>query len=49
VGYNLAPSVKEVTVIEMFGNRALKSMFGDKRDDVTGGWRKLFDEGLHNF
>jgi hypothetical protein len=23
-------------------------MFGPKRDEVTGGWRKLYDEELHD-
>jgi hypothetical protein len=27
----------------------LKRIFGPKRDDVTGGWRKLHNEELHNF
>jgi hypothetical protein len=26
----------------------LKRIFGPKRDEVTGGWRKLHDEELHN-
>jgi hypothetical protein len=26
----------------------LRRIFGLKRDDVTGGWRKLRNEGLHN-
>jgi hypothetical protein len=28
-------------------NRVLRRIFGPKRD-VTGGWRKLHDEELHN-
>jgi hypothetical protein len=32
----------------MFENRALRRMFGPKRDEVTGGWRKLHNEELHN-
>jgi hypothetical protein len=28
-------------------NRVLRRIFGPKRDDVTGGWRKLHNE-LHN-
>jgi hypothetical protein len=27
----------------------LRRIFGPKRDEVTGGWRKLHNEGLHNF
>jgi hypothetical protein len=26
----------------------LRRIFGSEMDDVTGGWRKLLDEGLHN-
>jgi hypothetical protein len=27
----------------------LKRIFGPKRDEVTGDWRKLHNEELHNF
>jgi hypothetical protein len=29
-------------------NRVLWRIFGRKRDEVTGSWRKLHNEGLHN-
>jgi hypothetical protein len=29
-------------------NRVLRRIFGPKRDKVTGGWRKLHNEELHN-
>jgi hypothetical protein len=32
----------------MFENRALRRILGPKRDEVTGSWRKLHDEELHN-
>jgi hypothetical protein len=32
----------------MFENRALRRIFGPKRDEVTGEWRKLHKEELHN-
>jgi hypothetical protein len=32
----------------VFENRVLRSIFGPKRDGVTGGWRKLHNEELHN-
>jgi hypothetical protein len=32
----------------MFENRVLRRIFGPKGDEVTGGWRKLHNEGLHN-
>jgi hypothetical protein len=28
--------------------RALKGMFGPKREEVTGGWRKLLNKELNN-
>jgi hypothetical protein len=32
----------------VFENRLLRRTFGLKRDEVTGGWRKLHNEELHN-
>jgi hypothetical protein len=32
----------------VFGNRVLRRIFGQRRDEVTGGWRKLHNEELHN-
>jgi hypothetical protein len=32
----------------VFENRVLRRIFGPKRDRVTGGWRKLYNEELHN-
>jgi hypothetical protein len=32
----------------VFENRALRRIFGPKRDEVRGGWRKLHNEELHN-
>jgi hypothetical protein len=29
-------------------NRVLRRIFGPKRDEVTGDWRKLHNEGLHD-
>jgi hypothetical protein len=31
----------------VFGNRVLRRIFVPKRDEVTGGWRKLHNEELH--
>jgi hypothetical protein len=30
------------------GNGVLRRIFGPKRDEETGGWRKLHNEELHN-
>jgi hypothetical protein len=32
----------------VFENRVLRGIFGPKRDEVTGEWRKLHNEELHN-
>jgi hypothetical protein len=32
----------------VFGNRVLRRIFGPKRDEVTGGWRKLHNEELRD-
>jgi hypothetical protein len=32
----------------VFENRVLRRIFGPKRDKVTGEWRKLHNEELHN-
>jgi hypothetical protein len=32
----------------LFENKVLRRIFGPKRDEVTGGWRKLRNEELHN-
>jgi hypothetical protein len=32
----------------VFENRVLRRIFGTNRDGVTGGWRKLHNEELHN-
>jgi hypothetical protein len=33
----------------MFEKRALRRIFGPKRDEVKGGWRILHNEELRNF
>jgi hypothetical protein len=32
----------------VFENRVLRRIFGQKRDEVTEGWRKLHNNELHN-
>jgi hypothetical protein len=34
--------------LRVFENRVLRIVFGPKRDEVTGEWRKLHSEELHN-
>jgi hypothetical protein len=33
--------------VRVFENKALRRIFGPKRDEVTGVWRKLHNEELH--
>jgi hypothetical protein len=35
--------------LRVFENRVLSRIFGPKRNEVIGGWRKLHNEELHNF
>jgi hypothetical protein len=39
---------KEEHRLRVFENRMLRRIFGMKGDEVTGGWRKLHNEELHN-
>jgi hypothetical protein len=39
--------LREEHRLRVFENRVLTRIFGPKRDDVTGGWRKLHNEELH--
>jgi hypothetical protein len=34
--------------LRMFENKVLRRIFGQKRDEVTGGWRQLHNEELHD-
>jgi hypothetical protein len=38
--------LREVHGLRVFENRVLRGVFGPKRDEVMGGWRKLHNEGL---
>jgi hypothetical protein len=42
-------TLREEHRLRVFGKRALRRIFGPKRDEVTGYWRKLHNEELHNF
>jgi hypothetical protein len=34
--------------LRAFENRVLRRIFGPKREEVAGGWRRLHNEDLHN-
>jgi hypothetical protein len=40
--------VKEEYRLGVFENRVLRRIFGLKRDEVTGEWRKLLNKELHD-
>jgi hypothetical protein len=40
--------LREEHGLRVFGNSSLKRIFGPKRNEVTGGERKLHNEELHN-
>jgi hypothetical protein len=41
-------TVREEPKLRVFENRVLRRIFGPKRYRVTGGWRKLHNDELHN-
>jgi hypothetical protein len=41
-------TVREEYKLRVFENRVLRRIFVPKRDGMTGGWRKLHSEELHN-
>jgi hypothetical protein len=40
--------LREECRLRTFENRVLRRIFVPQRDEVTGGWRKLHNEELHN-
>jgi PAS domain-containing protein len=41
-------TLREERKLRVFENRALRKIFGPQRDEVTGEWRKLHEEELHD-
>jgi len=41
-----SPTVREERRLRVLANRVLRRVFGPKRDEVTGEWRKLHNEEL---
>jgi hypothetical protein len=44
----LISDTKTGNAMRVFENRVLRRIFGPKRGEVIGGWRKLHNEELHN-
>jgi hypothetical protein len=42
-------TLREEHRLKVFENRVLRRIFGPKRDEVTGEWRKLHKEELREF
>jgi hypothetical protein len=41
-------TIRQEHKLRVFENRVLRRIFGQKRDRMTGVWRKLHNEELHN-
>jgi hypothetical protein len=41
-------TLREEHRLRVFENMVLRRIFGPKRDEMIGGWRKLHNEELHN-
>jgi hypothetical protein len=41
-------TLREEHRLRVFENRVLKRIFGQKRDEMTGGWKKLHNEELRD-
>jgi hypothetical protein len=41
-------TLREEQRLRVFQNRVLKRIYGPKKDGVTGEWRKLHNEELHD-
>ena len=39
--------MREENKLRVFGNKVLRKIFGAKRDETTGEWRKLHNAELH--
>jgi hypothetical protein len=42
-------TLREENRLRVFENRVQRRIVGKKRNEVTGGWRKVHNEELHNF
>ena len=41
-------TLREKRMLRVFENRVVRRIFGPKRNEVTGEWRKLHNEELNN-
>jgi hypothetical protein len=47
-GETISHKLRKETRLRVFENRVLRRIFGPKRHEGTGDWRKLHKEELHN-
>jgi hypothetical protein len=40
--------IREEHTLRLFENKVLRKIFGPRREEVAGGWRRLHNEELHN-
>ena len=40
--------MREEKRLQLFENKVLRNIFGPKRDDQTGKWRRLYNSELHD-
>jgi hypothetical protein len=48
MGVKLGVTLREEHRLRVCENRVLRRIFRPKREEVTGGWRRLHNEELHN-
>jgi hypothetical protein len=48
MGVKLSLTLREEHRLKIFEKRVLRRIFGPKRDEIIGGWRKLHNEELRN-
>jgi hypothetical protein len=48
MGVKLGVTLREENRLRVFENRVLRRLFGSKRDEVKGEWRKLHNEELRD-
>jgi hypothetical protein len=48
MGVKLGLTLRDERRLSVFENRVLRRIFGHKREEVAGGWRRLHSEELHN-
>jgi hypothetical protein len=44
----LSLTLREENRLRVFENRVLRRIFGPDRDEMTGGWMKLYNEESYN-